>query len=655
MALETENAELANRLNMLFSLLDFNFKERMNAYVARVQKLDNPEYHDQETLVNLHHVKKIKEKHRNAHPWRLYSYDPRNVSPYHLIGESVSFIDNSFETESEENSAGQNSNFPLESNSTLKVQDVDASKSQITLSFSDDLFKAQSLDTIRAVTHKKEVRKNQHQDSVVKIINAYLTKLGVDVDRTNGVVEEDHNELAFALIERKKFGKPVERNIDEILTAVLSLDHSFLPVQGPPGTGKTFVGAHLLQGLIKSSNGAFKTAGITSQSWAAIDNLLLKTIRTFEKSGDLGLLKAGRKLSGTESKILQEADSLPTKKLKTIHPELQLILADETKGYLKAITNNAQFGEYNLVAATSWGWVAQTPEEDKFDYLVIDEAGQFALFDAIATCARVKNLVLLGDPQQLPQVVLGSHDAGAGQSVLQHIIGDSQTIDSRNQGPLLDETFRMRSEICDYVSSEFYDGKLTSNERCNKRKILGRENGLYWVQAQHKEERVNFSPEEARIVKEIIDELMNGKYVTVNEETGNRHDADFELSAKDFMVVAPYNAHVRTIQAELSSTHNQVRVGTVDKFQGQEAPVIIFSMASSNTDLIPPGRDNFIFSPNRLNVAVSRAQCIAIVIANGDLVDAHAKSIHGMEELNHLCRIFEDTKTAKEWAIKYGS
>ena len=357
-------------------------------------------------------------------------------------------------------------------------------------------------------------------------------------------------------------------------------------------------------------------------------------------------------MSKDEIEILNaERNSLPTKKLKTIHPELQVILGDESKGYLSGITANAEFNDYNLVAATSWGWIAQTPDEDKFDYLIIDEAGQFALFDAIATCARVKNLVLLGDPQQLPQVVLGSHDAGAGQSVLQHIIGDSQTIDKEKQGPLLNETFRMRTEICDYISSEFYDEKLTSNERCNKRKILGKENGLYWVQAQHEEERVNFSPEEARIVKEIIDELMSAKYVTVNEETGERLDAEFELSTEDFMVVAPYNAHVRTIQEELSSNHSQVRVGTVDKFQGQEAPVIIFSMATSNESLIPPGRDNFIYSPNRLNVAVSRAQCIAVVIANGDLVDAHAKSIDGMKELNHLCRIFEDEKTAREWAL----
>ena len=652
MVLEVENIELANRLNLLFSLLDFNHKERMNAYVARVQKLDNPEFHDQATVVNLQHVREVRERKGNAHPWRLYSYDPRNLSPYHLVGETVSFIAKDVETENPENLSTERRSFPLESKSTLRVREVDAAKCQITLSFSDDLFRAEALETIRAITHKKEPPKDQHQNSVVRIINAYLTKLGVGINPTNEVEEEDHNELAFSLIEREEFGKPVERDIGEIINAVLSLDHSFLPVQGPPGTGKTYVGAHLLHGLIKSSNGASKTVGITSQSWAAIDNLLLKTINVFKRSDNLDLLKAARKMSKDEIEILNaERNSLPTKKLKTIHPELQVILGDESKGYLSGIAANAEFNDYNLVAATSWGWIAQTPDEDKFDYLIIDEAGQFALFDAIATCARVKNLVLLGDPQQLPQVVLGSHDAGAGQSVLQHIIGDSQTIDKEKQGPLLNETFRMRTEICDYVSSEFYDEKLTSNERCNKRKILGKENGLYWVQAQHEEERVNFSPEEARIVKEIIDELMSAKYVTVNEETGERLDAEFELSTEDFMVVAPYNAHVRTIQEELSSNHSQVRVGTVDKFQGQEAPVIIFSMATSNESLIPPGRDNFIYSPNRLNVAVSRAQCIAVVIANGDLVDAHAKSIDGMKELNHLCRIFEDEKTAREWAL----
>ena len=617
-------------LLLLYSLLQFSGTEYLSYYVSVLHKLKDPDLDDPFTLVNMHYKEEI-ETSGNRLNWHVYTYEDRNPMPVEYEpGKELCFSSDDF------SDGDPNESFIHETKAT--VREIDHLKREITVSFPKAFTELYNPNRpIKAFTLWEYVFKSNHVKRICGIANGYFEEVGIpplSPQETRELLKDDEevlaekNELAFALLERQTFGSVVVNDLEEIKRAVSSLKTSFFSIQGPPGTGKTFCGAHLIHHLIKNSNGAPRTVAVTSQSYSAIDNLLKKTVDVFREKDDLNLLKIGR----NESKRAPWLD--------------QAVSSGAT--YVNILNDENNYGSHNLVAAVSWEWVKGTKEEDeKFDYLIIDEAGQFSLFDAVASCASAKNLVLLGDPQQLPQVIQGSHDHGAGNSVLEHIIGDNNVIESE-RGVLLDRTYRMRSEICNYISQEFYESQLTPDLRCDRREILGYENGLFWAQAEHEEDRVNSSPEEAKIVRSIIQELMGKPYRIVGG-TGELIEGERLITQKDFMVLSPYRAHSQMIRSELSPDLNQISVNTVDKFQGQENLIVIYSMATSNKDLVPPGRSDFIYKPNRLNVALSRAQCLAVVIASKDLADANASNIEEMTDLNHLCRIFEDDDIASEW------
>ncbi len=612
-------------LLLLYSLLQFSGTEYINYYVSVVNKLEAADLNDPFTLVNLQYKEEI-EAESGTLKWCTYTYDAHNPMPIEYLPEKKLAF------RSEDFSSGD-PNEPFVHDSKLEVRKIDHLKREITVSFPRALTNLHDPNRpIKAVTLWEFVNKTNHLKRICGIANAYFEEAGIpqlSPEETRNLLGDgeeipaEKNELAFKLLERRTFDSVIVNDLEEIKQAVSSLDTSFFSIQGPPGTGKTFCGAHLIHHLIKSSNGAPKKVAITAQSYSAIDNLLEKTVDVFRDKGDLGLLRIGRN---------------ETKRA----PWLDQAVARE------ATYVNGLGGDNNLIAAVSWEWVKAGKEDhEKFDYLIIDEAGQFSLFDAVASCASAKNLVLLGDPQQLPQVLQGSHDHGAGNSVLEHIIGDHNVIES-DRGVLLDKTYRMRSEICNYISDEFYESQLTTDTRCDRREILGYDNGLFWVQAEHEEDRVNSSPEEAKIVRAIIEELM-GKSYRIVDGTGEIIEGEHLITQDHFMVLSPYRAHSQMIRSELSPDLTRISVNTVDKFQGQENLIVIYSMATSSKDLVPPGRSDFIYKPNRLNVALSRAQCLAVLIASKDLADANASNIEEMADLNHLCRIFEDDNIATEW------
>ncbi len=617
-------------LLLLYSLLQFSGTEYINYYISVLHKLDDPNLNDPFTLVNLHYKEEI-ETQGNRLNWHVYTYDSQNPMPVeYQSGKELCFRSADF------SSADPNEAFIHQTKAT--VREIDHVKREITVSFPKAFTELHNPNRpIKAVTLWEYVHKANHLKRICGIANGYFEELGIpqlSLEETRKLLNDDEeilaekNALAFALLERQTFGSVVVNDLDEMKQAVSSIDTSFFSIQGPPGTGKTYCGAHLIHHLIKNSDGAPRTIAITAQSYAAIDNLLLKTIDVFREKEDLDLLRIGRN-EKKRTPALEEAVS-------------------SGATYITDLNAENDYEAHNLVASVSWEWVKGIKDDDeKFNYLIIDEAGQFSLFDAVASCASAKNLVLLGDPQQLPQVIQGSHDNGAGNSVLEHIIGEQNVIEPE-RGVLLDKTYRMRSEICNYISDEFYESLLTPDLRCDKREILGQKNGLFWVQATHEEDRINSSPEEAKIVRAIIEELIGKPYRIVDGQ-GEDIQGELEITQEDFMVLSPYRAHSQTIRSELSPDLNQISVNTVDKFQGQENLIVIYSMATSNKDLVPPGRSDFIYKPNRLNVAISRAQCLAILIANKDLADANASDIEEMADLNHLCRIFEDDGIASEW------
>ena len=341
------------------------------------------------------------------------------------------------------------------------------------------------------------------------------------------------------------------------------------------------------------SNG--KRVGVASTSHKAIHNLLDAVVKA---AGEIGLEFAGLKKasSGNPESFYDESDLIGN------------------------VTDAAACTGCDLAAGTAWLFSRQEHERT-LDYLFIDEAGQVSLADALAMGTAARNLVLVGDPQQLDQVIQGTHPDGSDASVLRHLMGDEQTIPP-DRGLFLEQTFRLHPEVCTYISEEFYEGRLHPAPVCATRGTpFG--TGLRFVPVEHDGCRQD-SPVEVERVVGLVEQLLVAG-----------------ISAAELVVVSPYNAQVNLLREKLA---DRVRVGTVDKFQGQEADVVIYSMASSSGDDIPRGLE-FLLSRNRLNVAISRARCLAYLVCSPRLLEVNAHTIPQMRLANALCRFVELAET----------
>jgi uncharacterized protein len=288
--------------------------------------------------------------------------------------------------------------------------------------------------------------------------------------------------------------------------------------------------------------------------------------------------------------------------------------------------------EYNLIGGTAWLWAKQEMRQHPVDVLIVDEAGQLALADAVASANGAKNMILLGDPLQLSQVAKAEHPGGSGASVLQHVLGEHLTIPN-DQGVFISETWRLHPDVCRFISQQIYEGRLTSNELCWQQSTeFG--TGLRWLEARHRR-RSTESPEEAEIVAAQIAEMVGTKWV-------NQRGESRALEPRDFMVVAPYNDQVNLLRSRFQTDPrlDGVQVGTVDKFQGREAPVVFFTMTTSAAEDMPRGPE-FLFSRNRLNVAVSRARCLAYLVCTEDLLNSRASDLDDMRLISTLSAFVE--------------
>jgi uncharacterized protein len=442
------------------------------------------------------------------------------------------------------------------------------------------------------------------------------TKASVLKDLARQVLlPEEHGapgRLATALLasEPPRFGQghgPVDGIFRDDLASIYEwvddLDESFVAFQGPPGTGKTFSGSHVIHHLITSG----KRVGVVAMSHPAIDNLMMATYEVFKEAGDLDALRALRWQS--------TADGTP----------LELATYSQKKDDLTS-------GEFNLVGGTAW--LFSRPEMRQFpvDVLIVDEAGQLALADAVASTNGARNMLLLGDPLQLSQVAKAEHPGDSGASVLQHVLGEHLTIPD-TQGVFLAETWRMHPNVCHFISTQIYESRLTSNESCVQQDTeFG--TGLRWLEARHAR-RSTESPEEADLVAAQISQLVGTKWVNQKGETRI-------LEGGDVMVVAPYNDQVRLLRSRFQKIPalSGVQVGTVDKFQGREAPVVFFTMTTSSAGDMPRGPE-FLFSRNRLNVAVSRARCLAYLVCTEELLNSRAVDIDDMRLISTLSAFVE--------------
>ena len=276
-------------------------------------------------------------------------------------------------------------------------------------------------------------------------------------------------------------------------------------------------------------------------------------------------------------------------------------------------------------------WLIQHP----LDYLFVDEASQVALANLVAVSGAAKNIILMGDQMQLEQPTQGSHPGHSGASALEFMLKEHAVI-PEDKGIFLERTYRMHPAVCQPLSEVVYEGKLQADADNEKQaitiaqpKLITQKNGILSVPVEHKG-NTQSSEEEVIVVQQLIDELKTGSFT-------NKDGQSRPITDQDILVVAPYNMQVNLLKEKLKG---DLKIGTIDKFQGQEAPVVIISMAVSDVDDSPRGLD-FVFDINRLNVAISRAQALAIVVANQGLEQCSVNSLRQMEKVGFFCKLQE--------------
>lgn len=415
--------------------------------------------------------------------------------------------------------------------------------------------------------------------------------------------------VARKLLQRKGPNLPPRNNgqsvVDYALTVLENLDGDYLAIQGPPGAGKSHTAGNLILGLIKKN----KKVGITAMSHKVITNLLNKVQQLADQDG-------------TTIQMIQKPQSdyddagLPWNICKSKQSILEML------------------PDSHVIAGTSFMW-ADEDLASSVDYLFVDEAGQLALVDTLALAQATNNLVLLGDPNQLQQPQQGVHPAGTEVSALEHVLDGNITI-AEDQGIFLSTTWRMHPGINELVSKLFYQGRLTTEAHTARQEFTGNipyQAGLLLMECHHSG-NTSSSQEEVNLISDLVRQLTSGQLM-YDDGNGSK-----PVTSNDIKIISPYNAQVNLLRDALPG----IEIGTVDKFQGQEAPIIIYSVASSSTADAPRGM-SFLYSPNRLNVAISRAKALFIMVASPSIFEAECNSPEEMKLANAFCRFREVAST----------
>jgi hypothetical protein len=385
------------------------------------------------------------------------------------------------------------------------------------------------------------------------------------------------------------------------------LDGGAFPIQGPPGGGKTHIGARMICTLAQSA----KKIAVTANSHKVIRNIVNEVI------------KAGDEL-GASIECIQKVSEMETNL-----PRLQFTA--DNAAVLAAIGTSCQ-----VAAGTAWLW-ARPDAFQSVDLLFIDEAAQMSLANVLAVSQGAKTIVLLGDPRQLEQPMQGSHPEGTDVSALNHILGTHATIPA-DRGLFLEETWRLHPEICAFTSELFYESRLHSRPGLELQAIRSSAringSGLRFLPVIH-EGNQSSCPEEADVVRELVAEILGS-----NATWTDRDGTESAIGLDDILIIAPYNAQVFELQERIPGA----RIGTVDKFQGQEAPIVIYSMTTSSHADAPRGME-FLYSSNRLNVATSRAKCLCILVASPLVFEAECRTPRHMQLANAFCRYLEMATT----------
>ncbi|MFM8842132.1 MAG: AAA domain-containing protein, partial [Actinomycetota bacterium] len=479
-----------------------------------------------------------------------------------------------------------------------------------------------------AIFENKSVNKKGFEDALIELAALVL-------DGGDQTFRASHDILRRTPPRLRSMSLPTVNELPEVGWEVISeiasdLDESYFVIQGPPGTGKTYSSAKAILQLIRNGN----RIGIAANTHSAVEQLLSEIA---DHAGDFGFNReAPLKILHKPRDGVDSAFESPTSSVT-----------------VTAKTDNAKVSvetsHHDIVAGTSFLFTSSAMRR-KVDILFIDEAGQLSLADTLGASLSATNVVLVGDPQQLKQPTKAAHPGKSGLSGLEYINQEFDVVPP-DFGVLLNVTRRMHPVINTFISEQVYESKLHSESSCTKQQIGGDDHfagaGLRWVPVGHTG-RSTYSPEECDVVVDLYFRMI-GRSLT------NKDGLSRSMTSEDLFVIAPYNHQTHKLRQGLLSHPDAARqgiteelvkrrVGTVDKAQGDEAPVVIISYTSSSADDVPRGME-FHYSKNRFNVAVSRAKALAVVVANPGLLDVTCKTIEQVKLANMLCRYAEVADT----------
>jgi predicted RecB family nuclease len=498
--------------------------------------------------------------------------------------------------------------------SKIEISELDDHSHQVSFTINQD--QGNALDQIPLTLFGEEARINT--DTLEKRL-CDITEAYFKTRQLPKILETIFNQANPRLLADKTV-LPITRQLypdntnylSAIIGAVKNMDETCLCIQGPPGAGKTYTAKNIIKALVKAG----KRIGVMSNSHAAIMNLL-SPLQT--ELPETAICKVG----GYGSQQDFESVFSPV---------------DSTNfDYRQSMkfTNKKPYGYYKVTGATVYGFANDIAYETPLDYLFVDEASQVALANLVAVSGSAKNIILMGDQMQLEQPIQGSHPGDSGASALEFMLKGHAVI-PEDKGIFLERTYRMHPAVCKPLSEIVYEGKLQADAAnvnqaitIPQAELITQANGILSIQVQH-EGKTQSSLEEVLVVQQLINELKTGIFTN---KDGQQHS----ITDEDILVIAPYNMQVNLLMEKLTGN---IKIGTIDKFQGQEAPVVIISMAISDVEDSPRGLD-FVFDINRLNVAVSRAQALAIVVANEGLAHCNVNRLEQMAKVGLFYKLTE--------------
>jgi len=473
----------------------------------------------------------------------------------------------------------------------VTIQDLNAKKHQLTLKISPKIAEdlADQLDLLPSFAISTAVIEGAIRRLIDHIKSGNFPPAAKDLLERNSP----------SLVDPSVLREEDLPSITRMQRSVKGMQSTVLVVQGPPGTGKTYVSARAILSLVRKG---YRVA-VSSNSHEAIRNVLAGCVNAAAEAAEE--IQVVHKVSSRTKMV----GSLP----------------------YSIVTSNTSAVLFDASVVGGTAWLFCRPEmADQFDYLFIDEAGQVSLANLFGMSMCARNIVMIGDPCQLPQVIQASHPEPANLSCLEWMLGDSRLVEW-GKGIFLGETWRMHPKLCKYISEQFYEGRLQASLDTKYQAIYAPplpEAGAYLVPVSHQEPRMQHCDEEGLAIKSVIENLLKGSW-------RDRHQISKAIEPEDIIVVAPFNAQVNMLTELLP---DEIRVGTVDKFQGKEAAVALVSMTSTSAEGAPRGI-NFLLSRNRINVALSRGKALSLVFASPELLTSNSATTDQIRLVNALCAL----------------